>query len=111
MIGKLHFDFFHHPKPLVNNVSMKVKLHGNDAMYVLISSDANVAYKVLIEDIALIFRRQTVSPRILEAAADGVSYPLYRIIMRDLQVPAGVESHPVNNFCSGVLPTKVLWGS
>ena len=110
VIGKLHFDFFHQPKPLVNNVSMKVKLHRNDAKYVLISSDANVEYKVLIEDIALICRRQTVSPRILEAAADGVSYPLYRIIMRDLQVPAGVESHPVNNFCSGVLPTKVLMG-
>ena len=61
VIGKLHFDFFHKPKPLVNNVNMKVKLHRNDAKYALISSDANVAYKVVIEDIALICRRQTFS--------------------------------------------------
>ena len=30
--------------------------------------------------------------------------------MRDLQVPAGVESHPVKNFCSDVLPTKFMMG-
>ena len=110
VIGKLHFDYFHQPKPLVSNVDMKVKLHRNEAKYVLMSSDANIAYKVVVEDIALICRRQTVSARIRELAAPGASYPMSRVIMRDLQVPAGVESHPVNNFCRGVLPTKILMG-
>ena len=110
VIGKLHFDYFHQPKPLVSNVDMKVKLHRNEAKYVLMSSDANIAYKVVVEDIALICRRQTVSARIRELAAPCASYPMSRVIMRDLQVPAGVESHPVNNFCRGVLPTKILMG-
>ena len=108
--GKLHLDLFHQPKSLKNNVEMTLRLHRNKDAYVLMSSEANPAFKVEIEDIALICRRQTVSQQIHEGVKDGARYPITRVVMRDYQVTAGGNSYGINQLCRNILPTKVVMG-
>ena len=52
--SKLHLDIFNQSKPLINNVRMVLKFTRNKDAYVLMSSEANAAYKVEIEDISMI---------------------------------------------------------
>ena len=54
--SKLHVDLFNQAKALMNNIKMVFKFTRNSDDYCLMSNEATPSYKVVIEDMTLLFR-------------------------------------------------------
>ena len=114
--SKLHLDIFNQSKPLINNVRMVLKLTRNKDAYVLMSSEAGAAYKVEIEDIALIVRKVEVSDTVHDTVEGKntrkniIPYPLTRVIQKEFTIPKGGKSFTENNLYDDYLPTKIVIG-
>ena len=109
--GKLHEDLFNQPKPLPNNNRLYIKFTRNNDKYCLMSDAADAAYKVEIMEMALHIRKLKMSSTYSRNMANAlVRIPIDRVVQKSFVITAGQSKYTENNFHSGQLPSKVVFG-
>ena len=109
--GKLHEDLFNQPKPLPNNNRLYIKFTRNSDKYCLMSSAANADYKIEIVEMALHIRKLKMSSMYSKSMANAlVRLPIDRVIQKGFVVTANQSKYTENDFHSGQLPSKVVFG-
>ena len=109
--GKLHEDIFHQPKPLPSGNRLYIKFTRNNNKYCLMSDTAEAAYIVEIVEMSLHIRKLKMSDTFSRNMANAlVRIPIDRVVQKNFVVTAGQSKYIQNDFHSGQLPTKVVFG-
>ena len=105
----INADLFRQPRPLVNFVPLRIKLHLNKNEYSLMSDKTDAPYNIAIEDMTLRLRFIKLADEIYRSiVTKTVLYPYTRVRIKEDIIPAGGKSHNIANFVSGVLPQKII---
>ena len=114
LLGRIHGDLFHQTKYLVNGVDMRLIFNRSADEFSLqnFNADANAAFKVKMEDVALLVRKVDVNPEIRKGhiqqlMRQPIVYPLKRIELKTVSVPAGNKSAFIDNLFLGQKPTRL----
>ncbi|XP_036417034.1 uncharacterized protein F54H12.2-like [Colossoma macropomum] len=115
LMGHLHNDFAFQEKLLLNSVDMRIKLVRNKNEFVLMSSDPNPGYKLHILTALLYVKRRHVSPSVKLGHASALlqsnaRYPLERVNVKVLSVPAGGRVSNQDNLFLGQVPKFIAIG-
>ncbi|KAJ8048251.1 hypothetical protein HOLleu_00494 [Holothuria leucospilota] len=113
MLGPIHSDIFFQDKYLLNGVSMKLKLIRSKDQFCLMSADADVEYKVVIQDASLFVRKIKLNPavplahvRALEKAT--AKYPIRRVVTKMFSILVGNMSFVQDHIFLGQLPKRLI---
>jgi len=115
MMGRIHSELFKQDRYLLNGVEMCVKLiRSKDAFCLMAAGDAATS-KVVITDATLMVRKARISPSIMIAHANTLKkatakYPLTRVDVKTVTIPAQLQAKTVDNLVLGVLPKRVILG-
>ena len=108
--GKLHEDIFNQPRPLPNNCNLYIRFTRNKDAYCLMSSVANAAYTIDIEEMTLYVKKIKVSDTVQRSiAAKPIVIPVTRIVQKEFNVQSGGNTYVENAFHSGQLPTRLVF--
>ena len=116
MMGRLHSDFFRQDRFLLNGVEMGIKLiRSRDAFNLMKGGDADFQVKVVITDATLLVRQVRINPFVLIAHSRALEkatakYPLTRVEIKTVTIPAQLMSKSIDNLILGVLPKRVVVG-
>ncbi|XP_036438335.1 uncharacterized protein F54H12.2-like [Colossoma macropomum] len=115
LMGHLHNDFAFQEKLLLNSVDVRIKLVRNKNEFVLMSSDPNPGYKLHILTALLYVKRIHVSPSVKLGHASALlqsnaRYPLERVNVKVLSVPAGGRVSNQDNLFLGQVPKFIAIG-
>ena len=109
--SRIHVDLFNQPRPLINNLPMRLKFHKNKDEYCLMSEKTDASYKIVIEDMSLRLRHIKLADQIYKAlVTKSVYYPITRGVVKEYLMSPGGKSFNVQNFVSGELPQKIIIG-
>jgi len=116
MMGRLHSDLFRQDRFLLNGVEMGIKIiRSRDAFNLIKAGDADFQVKVVITDATLLVRQVRINPSVLIAHSRDLEkatakYPLTRVEIKTVTVPAQVMSKSSDNLILGVIPKRVVVG-
>lgn len=108
LYGHLHCDIFNQNKYLINGVELGVRLVKEKAAFCLIGAEAATFE---ITEANLFVRKMKINPSILVAHARTLSlcparYPITRVEIKTVTIPAGIQSKTVDNLYIGQLPKR-----
>lgn len=113
LMSSIHHELFASDKLLINGVEMRLKFHLNKDAFHLMSEDTSVKTHIL--DATLFVRKVRIKPelhlgysRALERS--NLKYPLNRVEIKNITIPAGVISRTIDNLYLGTLPKRVAIG-
>lgn len=114
MLGRLHLDLFHSEKYLINNVSLKMRLHRSKPEFCLISTTAAKDFKISFESAVLFVKKVKISvgiqlahAKVMESGATA-KYPYTTTGVRYFSVASGLTDVSRDNLFLGILPSKLL---
>jgi hypothetical protein len=115
MISPLHIDLKSTTKYLINGVEMVVKLIQSKPEFCLMSPNGNPNTILSIEEAELFVRKVKISPSVLvghsRALAIGTAkYPITRVEVKTVTIPAGVQNKTIEGIFTGQLPKKIIVG-
>ena len=115
MLGHLHADIFNQEKFLMNGVGMGIKLVRAKDSFNLMTEIENLKPKVNIIDVTLMVRRARLNPSVLLAhskvlATTTAKYPITRVEVKVLTIPAGVLGKTIDNIFLGQIPKRCIVG-
>ncbi|XP_057335056.1 uncharacterized protein F54H12.2-like [Microplitis mediator] len=113
-IGHLHCDIFNQERFLINGVEMRLRLTRARETFCLMDGSPN-GCNFVITEASLIVRRAKISPGILLAharmlAKTTVKYPLTRVEVKAVSIPAGVHGETIDNVILGQIPRSLIIG-
>lgn len=111
LISNIHHELFNSDKLLINGVEMRLKFHLNKDAFHLMSEDFSV--KTHIVDASLFVRKVRIKPALHLAynkalERTNLKYPLTRVEIKNITIPAGVLSRTIDNIYLGTLPKRVV---
>jgi hypothetical protein len=116
MVWRPHLDMFMQPRPLLNNVNVRLKLTRSKPEFCLMSGAGDKRYIIMITHAAFFARMVKVNAplatehrHILEHNGK-MYYPVKRVDMNSFTIPSGVLSHTRTNLVNGQLPKRLLLG-
>jgi hypothetical protein len=115
MISPLHIDLKSTTKYLLNGVEMTVKLIQSKPEFFLMSDTANPNVQFEIQEAELFVRKVKISPSVLvghaRALAIGTAkYPITRVDVKTVTIPAGVQNKTIDGLYTGQLPKRCIVG-
>src|SRR6185436_3207575 len=115
LIGKIHGDLFFTERYLPSECSLHIRLVRNRDAFCLMSSEANAAYRLQIENIKLYVRKVKISPSVYMAHAKALEvgnmkYPIRRAICKTFIAPADMLSVIQESLFTGQVPSRVVVG-
>ena len=109
--GQLHADLFNQPRPLPRNSRLYITITRNNDAYCLMSSVADAAYKIEIDEMTLWVHKIFVSDEVQRSlAAQQLVFPIARVVMKEFSVTQGGNMFIENALHSGQLPTHIMFG-
>jgi hypothetical protein len=114
LMGNIHHDLFNQDRFLLNGVEMRVKFIKTKDAFNLMSKDG-AAMKSKITDAQLLVRKVRVNSSVLLAhnrtlEKSHAKYPLTRVDLKTVTIPAGLQSKTLDNIFMGQLPKRVIIG-
>lgn len=111
LYGHLHCDIFNQNKYLINGVELAIRLVKEKPAFCLMS---NVAAAFEITEANLFVRKIRINPSILVAHARTLAlcparYPITRVEIKTVTIPAGIQSKTVDNLFIGQLPKRYIF--
>ena len=115
VIGRVHSDFFHQSRLLLNGVPLKIGFHRANPQFCLISKDANSSHKIIVKDAVLFLQKVQLTDHRFEQIQKSlerapVLYPINHIDLRTRTITAAVSNLTWNNAYQGKMPNKVIIG-
>jgi len=113
LLGHLHCDIFNQERFLINGVEMRLRLVRTSNAFSLLSTSKDFDIRIL--EASLLVRRAKISPGILLAHARALSkstakYPLTRVEVKAISMPAGVHGDTLDNVILGQIPKRIIIG-
>lgn len=113
--GKLHSDIFNQARLMLNGLSLKVSLQRTKPEFMLLSSNENANYKIVINEAVMCVRKVQLTPHKFEQIQKRLeitqaNYPIDRVDIRTRSVAAGLSSLSWHNTYQGQIPNKVVIG-
>lgn len=113
LLGHLHCDIFNQDRFLLNGVEMRLRLVRTSDAFCLMSSSKHC--KIRIVEASLLVRRTKIAPGILLAHARALTkatakYPVTRVEVKAISMPAGVHGDTLDNVILGQLPKRIIIG-
>jgi hypothetical protein len=113
MIAPLHIDLKSSTKYLINGVDMAIKLTQSRPQFAIMSIVADPRCEIIIEDAELFVRKVKISPSVLLGHARALSlgtakYPITRVEVKTVTVPAGVHNKTLDSLFTGQMPTRCI---
>ena len=114
MIGRLHIDFCHQPRYLINGIDVKLRLVRSKNEFALMASGDDM-FKIQITEACLYVRKCQLSPSVLLHHAKAlettnVKYPIQRVETKVFSIPSGNLSATQENLFLGQLPRRIIIG-
>lgn len=112
--GTLAADFFDLPKYLLNGVKIQLTLYPNRNDFVLMSSNENVDYELIIEDACLKVCVVDIANAIISAqnsvleSMKKAQYFMPRTELRSFTVAQGLQTAFLDNVFTAILPQKLV---
>lgn len=108
LYGHLHCDIFNQNKYLINGVEVAIRLVKQKPEFCLLSAAASTFD---ITEANLYVRKVRINPSILVAHARTLSvcparYPITRVEIKTVTIPAGIRSKTVDNLFLGQIPKR-----
>lgn len=108
LYGHLHCDLFNQNKYLINGVELSIRLVKEKAAFCLMSATPATFD---ITEANLFVRKIRINPSILVAHARILAtcparYPITRVEIKTVTIPAGIQSKTVDNLFIGQLPKR-----
>ncbi|XP_044597353.1 uncharacterized protein F54H12.2-like [Cotesia glomerata] len=113
-IGHLHCDVFNQERFLINSVEMRLRLTcSRDAFCLMDASTKGCVFNIV--DANLLVRRAKISPGTLLSHArmlgkTTAKYPLTRVEVKAISMPAGVHGETMDNIIHGQIPRRLIIG-
>ena len=113
MVGRLHLDFFHQNRYLLNHVGMKLRLVRSTPEFNCLATSDEVSPKVSIESATLYVRKVKLNPQIQLAHAmvlesNPVKYPLCRTEIKIFSIGAGLTDVNRDQIFIGQVPSRII---
>lgn len=114
LMGRIHFDLTHQPRPFPGGCNVSVKLDLNPAQFYLCCAD-DVLFKptLKIHDAVLHVRRAIVSPsalkRIYAPSRKALRIPYEKSYVRSFPIRKGALEEPLEDVCRGRLPRRLFF--
>ena len=108
LYGRIHFDMTFQGKAILGGKDIKVKLITHDAAFYM-RSDDSVSVKCNILDASLYTHKMKGTPQLLTSHAKALAltpakYPINRVDLRQVSIPAGSMDAMLDNIVAGQLP-------
>ena len=115
LMAPLDFPLAQQERYLPSNVDVKVTLHRHKDNFILLSPEANPAYKIRVEDIRWFVRQVQITPALemtLHSAMQKqmAKYPVRRLQVSTLFVPQNTYKAPSNTLWHGQIPRRIVIG-
>lgn len=109
LFGQLHCDIFNQNKYMLNGVEIAIRLVKEKPQFCLMSPVDGATFE--ITEANLFVRKVRINPSILVALARTLSvcpsrYPITRVEIKTVTIPAGIQSKTVDNLFIGQLPKR-----
>jgi hypothetical protein len=113
LFGPLHVDLFFQEKYLINGVPIRIKLTRSTPAFCLQTTDANAAYKVMIQQAVLYIRRIKINPSIELAHARAMEksnaiYPIRHTEISVVPLGSGHRYLIKDNLFAGRIPVRLV---
>lgn len=114
LIGKIHGDLFNQEKFLLGGVELRLRFVRARNSFCLLSA-GDLKGKIEILEATLLVRRAKISPTVLLAHNKALEratakYPITRVDVKVLTIPAGLQSKSLDNIYIGQLPKRCVIG-
>ena len=115
LMGRIHADMFYQQKYLPNDVTIRIRLVRNKNEFCLMTTEANMHYKLRLKECKIFVRKVRLSPSVFVAHAKALEagnakYPVRRVICKTFTVPRGNLDCSQENLFFGQLPTRLVIG-
>ena len=115
LMAPLDFPLAQQERYLPSNIEVKVTLHRHKDAFILLSAQANAAYKIVVDDIRWFVRQVKVTPALemalhMTMQKQMAKFPVRRLDVRTLFINAGTRATPANNIWTGQIPRRVVIG-
>ena len=115
MMGRLHVDFFHQERYMLNGVDVKIKLTPSKSEFNLMGPSPFPDYRSVITHASLFVRKVKLNPAVSLAHAKTLEkgtakYPLKRVVVRTFSIPRGNLSAIQDNLFLSQTPTRLVIG-
>ena len=113
MIFRPHLDLFMQPRPILENVDIRLRLSRSPAEFCLMASSGK-SYKITILNALFIVRTVKLNTSVAIHHRDAlqhngkVLYPHRRVEMQSFTIPSGVLNHSRANVVTGRLPRRII---
>lgn len=111
LLAPIDSDIFFQEKTMLTGVHIKICMSKGKDEFFLMKSDA-VAYKLNFVSASLFVKRVSVSPAVrlghAQAMLSTAKYPLDRVCLKNLSIPAGSHVCNQENLLLGTLPKSVI---
>jgi hypothetical protein len=114
MLFRPHLDMFMQPRPILENVDIRLRLTRTPAEFCLMASSGN-EYKLTIVNALFILRTVKLNTAVAIHHREALKhngkalYPHRRVEMQSFTIPAGVLSHTRGNVVTGRLPRRIIF--
>ena len=112
--GPLHLDIVQQDRPLLNGVSITLKMYPNDKKFLIMSGDAH-EYKVEITSASFKVCYVKVSDSVVIAQNEVLKlspamYPFWKSNIKTFSLPKGISTYTSDDIFHGKVPSKVVLG-
>lgn len=114
LFGPLHCDLFNVDKYLLNGVEMTIKLQRSKVAFHLMGSEnSRATFEIL--DAELYVRKVRINPAVINAHIKALEiaparYPITRVDVKAITIPAGSQTKTMDNTYLGLLPSRCVIG-
>ena len=113
MVFRPHLDLFMQPRPILENVDIRLRLTRTPAEFCLMA-EAGKSYKITIEHALFVVRTVKLNTAVAIHHRNALQhngkalYPHRRVEMQSFTIPSGVLSHTRSNIVTGRLPRRII---
>ncbi len=112
LLAPIHSDIFFQEKLMLNGVDIRIRITRGKDEFCLMRDDA-IAYKLNIVSASLFVKKVTVSPGVRLGHAQALlsttaKYPIERVCLKNLSIPAGSRVSNQENLFLGTLPKSII---
>jgi len=113
LVGRPHLDLFHQNKLLPPGVNMLLRLIPANDAFVIKTTDANAAHRILIQEVKLRIKRKQLTPKMELAHREtlltqNMLFPYDKVQMKHYSIPQHQSRHLIDNVFTGSLPDVVI---
>jgi len=113
LMGRIHFDLTHQPRPIPGGCTVSVKLDLNSPQFYFEVRNASLEPSLKITEAVLNVRRAIVSPtalkRIYAPSRKMLKIPYEKSYVRNFPIRKGALDEPLEDVCRGRLPRRLFF--